>query len=353
MVLGAAFAIAFSGQSDAALQRMKLLLSSAMSYRTEFTVSINKEPQVLCTWQWQKQNEQIFTSSIPQGKFELRQLADASVIIEHGDKSYQEYRRLSDGFLTPDPEGNFAAALSYPYLLLLLTDPRVPSSAFNVQVRDGQSWLTANIGGLAGPEMVEILSDAQGKPVQINRTIPMEEGPLNIVMKFTSFVGSSQPFPAPNMNPLSGYVPASDTLYYTPTPGDKLTLHSWRDKSGKTLKMSDSVKGKGFVIFITDPTCEISRKAAPELKTLCEKLQKNGWTVAELSLGAATTSFSGADLYLDIAQTVEKDWAIPSTPYFLSIKPDGTVFGAYDGWHSKSPDEAFRGLTESLEEANP
>ncbi len=354
MVFGAAIAIVCAGQSDAVFQRMRTFLTSASSYEADYTVTINDEPPVPSAWKWQKQRDQIYSFKIPNAHYELRQHADASMIIEHGEKNYQEYRRFSDGYLFPDPDANMPATLGYPYLILLLTDPRLPSSVFTLEVRDGKNWLVGAVGGLAGPEKVEILSDEQGRPQVIKRLIETDEGPLNITMKFNSFKSASQLFAPPSMMPMSGYVPVSETIFNTVYPGDPVVWNDWRDKSGAMRKMKDSLKGKGLVIFLTAPECEVSQRSAKDFKVLREKLQKAGWSVVELSLGGgAPVGFSGAELFQDVGERIEREWAISSTPYFVSIQPDGKFRGAYDGWHSKSPDEAFRGLTETAEEANP
>lgn len=346
MFIGAVLVSYLSVQPDSAIERLQMVMTSSPAYRAVVETSINGKGNLKGEIQWQRSQDQIYKLDT----FELRQTDEAMIFIDHSAKTYQEYRGFPFG-ISPDVKVFFKEGLSYPWFLTAF------ARALDAMKKD---WKVGAIGKnsiIKGKwlsdlslEDVEMEISSRGEIIRVTRRLSVADGGYVIDHRFST-VQAISAFSVPDLNPQAGYVPSGFTTFLTPRTNDQIRSHPLVDPGGKVSQL-DSVMGKkGATLLFTSPDCEISAKYAKDLALLKDGVEKAGFPMVEISLGAEKAEgFSGARLFLDKSGNLERRWAIPSTPYLLAIDRENVVNGAWSGWWNGCGDDVLKQLTESVDD---
>jgi hypothetical protein len=356
MLFGAALAAFLSVQPDSALERLQLFMSSSPAFELKGSASVktvgpsgqtrvNDGSPMTVSLRWQKSTDQVFVAG---GWFEMRQTEEALVVYNNKAKTYQEYK----GFrfpMAPNGKDYFEQYAAYPWFLTDFSETlKALSSPDWTTSRNSSGWVMTGRwrSELSGEDVVMTLND-RGLPTKVVRTIKGDEMTVVIEHDIASLTGIPA-FATPSLQAAAGYLPEGLTKFYMPTPGDVMKSHPIYGVDGSTTDLKSLMGKNGVALLFTAPDCEVSARSAADLAALKGDLERAGYSVQEVSLGAAKPgkSFSGARLFHDRDGNLERKWAISSTPYLICVDKASVVVGAWEGWWPGCKAAALKSLTE-------
>lgn len=261
-------------------------------------------------------------------RYELLQSPQGGVYIDHEAKIYEDYQPLSF-LLVPPPDTPMEACLPPP----LFSDIPV--------FRQSNKWVVAKASDPAeltteyvtpNNEVIKfrVTVDSKGVMTKIDQSQDTDKGAAHITWTSTAadFTLTDQ---ASIQNDVpEGYVPE----VFPRALGQFAAGAAWPDlpvQGDSQIKFK--VPGRRSVIVVTAPDCDVCPKIHalwPELKALVEK---NGGTLAELSLSATPPTGLDHPVAYDPDGKFMRELRLPMTPYIIVLDGQGDMVRGFAGYH--------------------
>lgn len=287
---------------------------------------------------------------------EFRQNESIVDIIEHANRSYEEYQ-FPLSLYTPPQDS--VTSFYYPEIFQHIrkdkdrkikfvqvgtkvvdntpvTEFKIDSQQSSAEQQPGQP---TDIGGTQKPPVVSL--DQFGRIMRYTYDEMTEGGVVSQVVLFKNY--SNQPADAHFPKVIEkGYVLAKFPSKFPQLgvrnrfPAVKLTDAS----TNQAVSIADRYKGKMFAILVTAPDCGPSKKGEPAWQKLAKSLKGQGCELIEISLSATTSKQNGdRKLYFDKSGEFENASSLEVTPFLLLFDKNGI---SIQGWAGYGPDQDRR-----------
>lgn len=291
-------------------------------------------------------------------RIEFKQSKGRSVVLLHDQARYEEYVAPADWTYPPT---RFIGGT-------MLAIPPFAYSESVSEIASGGKWeqkgretikgvacdkLTVEVRGGRAIGIHTAWIDDLGQIVRWHRKWSELSAPREVVFEFDFNI---QPVKAVFDTDLPlGYVPARLPLPATRTvqASEEAPLGDWLEaRTGRKVSIKSQMAGEPIVIVFTDPDCEVSQKIEPFLVTLRKRLKPQRCALAEVVLtkNAPNTAVSDKDrhVYWDKDGTIEEDWGIPGTPYFVMINRSGMFVAGWQGYRKSDEAKIIENFLEAL-----
>jgi hypothetical protein len=188
------------------------------------------------------------------------------------------------------------------------------------------SWST-----LDGSGSGVILIDSEGKLVMLDWKGTRMGRPTGDKMEFSNYaVNEAVPMSTFRMSVPSGFVPYSlPALVYPPEIGAKVKLGVWNKAGAGKVDLDKELAGKPALLFVMDPACEASGRAAGLVEALGKSIR-----VVELLSDTAENVRVGRNRFYLGGEAI-KTLSPPVTPTFYLLGPDGTLHRVWYGYDAE------------------
>jgi peroxiredoxin len=297
--------------------------------------------------------EQSYRMAFSSIDMELVQDSESRVtLLYHKDKTYEIFGRLGAS-AQPHPDWNAMVKMAYP-LFLASSDIDQAGQILNLPTRsDGETrWkkvgvrrvglntidkirLSAPDGGTPG---ITIEIDQLGRPWSYHLGLSSPTGRFEVTVAISNWTRQVTNKDQFKTDPPLGYTPLNIPYPHFPiSPGHRFQLADLPDGlSGKDISLSSLYGKNGVVLYFTDPSCEVSKKAEDEMRQVRSLLEKDGIKMVEISLSTVKPSKDKKDskrqLIWDKSGKIERSVDIPATPWLFRVASDGIIVSAWGGW---------------------
>ncbi len=315
--------------------------SSSTAFEVSFTVQIEDE-----AWRGQSvfrfgpDQQQAMTMSGPGLKYAFYQNGRQTMLVSDPTREY-DLGRWGMGYAAPEPVSTFVQYAYSPFFTvesMPQSDDRAKWEPMEVPAGVAGGKLAARMMS-EGELRLSLVTDAEGRPLQVVEVFPTEDGPVRRTMQVT--MRPLPPFRA-ELKPVVGYMPMALPDSFEPIGTfHEIASLNWQ-QGGRPVAWSALAKTDYTLMFIPDP--EFPADAAK----LAQGADKSGW--GKVVVGADANGWTRLD---DPRNELVGVTQLELTPCFLLVNKAGQVKAAWKGYAPGEEEIILKTFADRVEELKP
>lgn len=315
--------------------------SSSTAFEVSYTVQIEDE-----AWRGQSvfrfgpDQQQAVTMSGPGLKYAFYQNGRQTMLVSDPTREY-DLGRWGMGYAAPEPISTFVQYAYSPFF----TVESMPKSD------DQAKWEPMDVpAGVPGAKLaarmmnegelrLSLVTDAEGRPLQVVEVFPTEDGPVRRTMQVT--MRPLPPFRI-ELKPVVGYMPMALPDSFEPIGTfHEIASLNWQ-QGGRPVAWSALAKTDYTLMFIPDP------EFPADTAKLAQGAEKAGW--GRLMVGADAQGWTRVD---DPNNELVNVAQLELTPCFLLLNRAGKVRAAWKGYAPGEEGIILKTFADRVEELKP